>query len=743
MLRSYFIFLILLLIASCSSGGVSGGISSLSGSVVDFSLVEPSEVITSEYLSSPNASNLSLVSAYLYNNPADISSMISGSGINVALLDSGISSHSEINDNVISSFDMTSSSTTHYSANYNAGIIAALRDGEGMHGVAFNASIIDIKTHTVASDNLYGNISWITNGLTTANNEGANISYIRNEAINSFSDVNLLNDFKNKVTEVTNNDMVVVTEVGDVTGNDYDPYKIASIVSDASVTNGLMLAVAGLGVDGNVASYSRYCNGIKEFCLSVNSDALTSLGLADGTTMELSTTSGAASTVTGVLALMMEAFPATSKTDLVTLITKYATPKFTDAEVSAGLSRDIGSTGDLSDTYGWGELNVDAIFQPVGSLSIGVSSISSQFLLDDTSLSISTHMSFISDMGLSSALKEVMVLDSYNRPFIADLSDRVKISEQTSSLTNLVFDNDKNIYKSAIYTPKMSLVYNSSSTLSNRLEDLDFSFDSKILKNTSFFVTQGGLAFFGSGNKGDVLQDRFFKDPILSLTTSIPLKIGFRNDFSKKYSFSSSMIKGQDDQDVLAVRNEIGFKNHFADLEASYTFLKQSDQFLDLQGGGAFGIEDNDTSYFGVNAKIKLSKSSNLRFNYYEANSSLNNSHSLISELFTKSKSYGVNFSKEFKNHSKIDVTYSIPFYVDKGNAVINIPSSLTLAGDINSTAITTSFSGQKNEILQIDYKKSISDTKNLKISLIGENNHTLDNSATLFMNYSHVWGGS
>ena len=126
---------LLLLLNSCGGGGGGGG-----GGATSF--------VTTEYNNQYGLGNINASGAYDrgYN----------GDGSKVAVLDGGFdTSHTDLDANFITGYDEEDDDNTPNADSHNAtmgghgthvsGIIAAEKNDSGMHGVAYNASIIPIK----------------------------------------------------------------------------------------------------------------------------------------------------------------------------------------------------------------------------------------------------------------------------------------------------------------------------------------------------------------------------------------------------------------------------------------------------------------------------------------------------------------------------------------------------------------------------------------------------------------------
>ena len=124
------------LLISCGGGGGGGG------------GVSTSQYVTTEYNNQYGLGKIKASAAYDrgYN----------GDGTKVAVLDGGFdTSHTDLDANFITGYDTEDSNNTHNANTHTsamgghgthvAGIIAAEKNDSGMHGVAYNASIIPVK----------------------------------------------------------------------------------------------------------------------------------------------------------------------------------------------------------------------------------------------------------------------------------------------------------------------------------------------------------------------------------------------------------------------------------------------------------------------------------------------------------------------------------------------------------------------------------------------------------------------
>jgi subtilisin family serine protease len=112
-----------------------------------------------------------------------------GKDVTVAILDSGIDTdHVEFSGKIINSFNPISGTSevedTAGHGSHVAGIIAARRDGIGMHGIAFDANILPVK---VMNQQLMADFNAIKTGLNYAADHGAKVANLSLGRVSSYN----------------------------------------------------------------------------------------------------------------------------------------------------------------------------------------------------------------------------------------------------------------------------------------------------------------------------------------------------------------------------------------------------------------------------------------------------------------------------------------------------------------------------------------------------------------------------
>ena len=150
-----------------------------------------------------------------------------------------------------------------------------------------------------------------------------------------------------------------------------------------------------------LAWYSNQCGVTQNYCIAApGSDIQT-----DARESKVLGTSFAAPIVTGAIAIIKEAFPHMTATQITTLL-------FTTA-------KDLGKPG-VDEVYGWGLLDLEAATKPVGTPKI--------ILSDNNIIPLTeTNVGGIAGAAIKNAGIKLAFVDDFNRAFITNLSDNINI----------------------------------------------------------------------------------------------------------------------------------------------------------------------------------------------------------------------------------------------------------------------------------------------------------------------------
>ena len=394
------------------SGAASGSCTSSGNSAASFE--------TAEYLASYALKEINASSAYALG--------CTGQGVTVAVLDGpSDSDHPDLDANYVTGWDASHSDTnsdcgrlagcTGSHGVHVAGIIAAEKNGSGMHGVAYNAKIKPIAifddadsddTNTVqlataisqgsGSSIAVMNNSWGAATVKTYSSGGSTRYYVGPVSGSSLSATELNawktavqttvvvfangNDGQNNLNgrmhswssnagassgSTAHADYLGYLTTSAETNQNLPSWRGSYFLTDANLI-GKWLTVVALNENDAITSYSNGCGVAKNYCISAPGGELNfgrDAGIYSTVNQSDSTESGdyaykqgtsmAAPVVSGSIALLKEQFPNLTPTQLVDLLISTAT--------------DLGAAG-VDEVYGVGKINLGSAATPQGFTSV-------------------------------------------------------------------------------------------------------------------------------------------------------------------------------------------------------------------------------------------------------------------------------------------------------------------------------------------------------------------------------------
>jgi subtilisin family serine protease len=417
-------------LSACGGGG-GGGIGSIPAPPMNSPLPAPApapsptptptaqtnvDYNTSEYRSSNYAVAANAITAY--QNGA------TGQGVKIAVIDTGI------NPNLREFAGKIDSASADVAGNRGvsdedghgtavSAVAAASRNNAGTHGVAFDSSIISLRADTPGSCATTGddggcqfsdaNVAIAVDRARTAGARVINLS-MGGGAPNS--------TFMAAVSRAVNAGIVVVISAGNDGEKPEGSNPDAFALTPAQRFPGQVIIAGSVGVAGT--------NGIDTSQISTFSNRagtgsqyyLTALGYRDrapdheGTFYGWSGTSFSAPTISGAAALLAQAFPNLSGSQIIDIL-------FRSAD-------DLGAAG-TDAVFGRGRLDIAAAFTPIGKTSVAGTS---------TPISTGTNGSLpaaAGDAGSQSSAG-IIILDGYSRAFAIRLGATLREAERQQPL---------------------------------------------------------------------------------------------------------------------------------------------------------------------------------------------------------------------------------------------------------------------------------------------------------------------
>ncbi|HPF45576.1 MAG TPA: S8 family peptidase [Emcibacteraceae bacterium] len=451
-----FIGIITLLLTGCGGGGTG-----TSGGTTGPTIVSPPAPVptpdpaptpiaynTAEYRQNPSLAQMNIQAAYLNG--------ITGDGILVAVIDSGVTEVPELQGKLhpsstnIATGDPNDRNDLNGHGTAMAGIIAANRDQDtnfdsfNMHGSAFNAQILNINSTTAADCTDFNNCSFLHSDIALAFDYAvAHNAKIINESLGSDSPSapSLQLATKNAVEA----GLLIVLPAGNIAAGDPpgtgDSVEGSSEVAYADWANGQII-IAGSVDENNVISDFSYKAGdaAKDVYLMAPGSGIIAPDHDpdnDYDYVEIQGTSASTAQISGIAALLMEAFPNLTAAQVADLLFTTAT--------------DLGDPG-VDAIYGRGLVNVEEAFSAQGTLSIAGTGIAAGVDIGTRDSVAQQNLifsggAFGADISFSDEFDNIMVLDKYQRSFHINFSGGIYAPEPVLALDRFLENNLSSRYQ--------------------------------------------------------------------------------------------------------------------------------------------------------------------------------------------------------------------------------------------------------------------------------------------------------
>ncbi|MHA1571817.1 MAG: S8 family peptidase, partial [Alphaproteobacteria bacterium] len=565
----------------------------------------PNAFETTEYFASNGLSALNASDAYGRG--------LTGAGVIVAVVDTGLDiNHSEFLGRVApGGFNFLNNNTDVTDLNghgtHVAGIIAANKDGAGMHGLAYGASLLAVQ------------IGDATSFLSTSAGLAAATDY----AVTSGAFVlnNSWGILGTRVTELT------TPEIFSAIGPEIEAYRRAAaadrVIVFAAHNAGLVdpspraglpyhvpelqpywLAVVATDQSGSIASYSNRCGVAAPWCLAAPGNNIISAAPGGGYAAK-SGTSMAAPHVTAAVAVLKQLFPELSADVIVErlLVTANSSGIYANQAI-----------------YGQGLLDLETATRPVGATEVltGATIAGATFQLSNTAVQLGAAFGD----GLKNALSGVKlaIFDSQRATFFVDLAPFVQIADSSIDLPGLLkrfgaVETKEFVFGQAKITMALTSTNSGAGELTHDTLE-EFSFTSRVDENLSLSLSYATDPALGFGLHGSGAVDRTmfitqsaFAAPYLSMTDDT-------------FSFgTSSKLAGLGDIRVMSFAGNIeaggkGFGTatelaaqpvEAAKIAVQFGVVAEETTFLGTGTQGAFGFAGTTPTLFsGLSGEVAL-----------------------------------------------------------------------------------------------------------------------------------------
>jgi len=515
------------------------------------------------------------------------------------------------------------------------------------------------------------------------------------------------------------------------------------------------VAAISLADNGNISSFSHQCGVAKNWCLAAPGEVASTT--KDGGGYEANNgTSFAAPNVSGAIAVMLGAYPHLDPEDVLEILFDTAT--------------DLGDAG-IDDVYGRGLVNLQKATDPTEggwtlSVSGGVSGSSFSFAGSGFGLSPAFGNA------LAKSQIRLMFQDAYNKDYTVPLSlvagrleNRQTIYERMDAFGEHGFDqvvslgeNAKIGFSAAQVDPIPDRSANKPFGSVSYQSQMPLSETTKLLVATNY-RTNMAEAMLPLEHK-DATALGVSKNPYLKLVgsaTGTTLGYSSGNITTKIAAFNGSM-QGETSEAkyrfgseknasgfVSATRYDVGASG--IELENGVTIEENS--FLGSETSGAFGIDRASTYFTGLKGRWGLANDLMLfgmaNFGYTKleaANASMFNG---FGGALTNSFALGVEKSGAFHPADRLGLVFSQPLRVMKGAANLILPSDIATDKSVIFSSQRLNLAPKGRELdLETYYNVAASDKHSLSINALfrmePDNDNTAPNDLTLLGKYRWVF---
>lgn len=706
-----------LTLAACGGGGGGGG-------TTNANLGNAGAFQTDEFNESAALQRINADEGY-----ASIPGEFGGGGVQVAVIDDGVdSTHIDLDANVVFDGQIVPGQTAleagavadeHGTAV--AGVIAAEKNDNGFHGVAFNAKIASYDYSSFASAASV-NADLLNNAalfVDAASGAGDRSPAGESDVMNFSWGIDSLSTDPAQIADPVLSD--AVGEIGDALARAAARGKIlvfaapngqntpTGVLEDFVVDDRIEgLGIAVVAVDGNNNRVSAGCGRLAEFCLAAPGVAV-DVTLPGNQVDELNGTSFAAPLVAGSAAVVKAAFPGVSSRDVVNRLLTSAT---------AIPGQDVGQ----------GLLNLEAALAPAGRLSVntGRSISDAKVAIEDSQISLGSGLALGGDA--EALLNDAIVFDEQDFPFAVDLQRNVERRSRSTGLDGFVgADRSLSAMQTTDYgsislaldedqrveAPYRAEFDESDVALREEKTDPKVRLRSELADGVGMFMSLNGTGTTDlvldqslAADQGAFFQQGAFLAPFERLA-GLQSGGGTVYEMSDKTRVAVSAFAAADDEALTKVNMQKVELMHRTegDIEfrAGYGLLQEEGGVLGSATTGAFGAgTSSDTQYVNLSLKAPVTERLSLFGAYNQGRSSTSAGSSLLDNFSTtRSEAFGAGLVMQGLVEDGDGFSFMVgqPLRVTSGSADVTVAVGRTEDGQVQTRTARADLAPDAREI--------------------------------------------
>jgi hypothetical protein len=654
-------------------------------------------------------------------------SSTTGSGIVIASLDTGVNaSHLDLVGRIADGSSIGDVDGEGGHGTSIAGIMAANFNGQGIIGVAYDASVLAIR---VADSNRFASSSAAAAGF----NFAAARSDVR---VISYTSGTVFSEPQNSaIVNAANVGKVIVIRSGN--NGQSNPDVPPSVYGQF---NGGGIIVGASNPDGSILDLTNRAGAAAAVYIVAPGNGIYAPGnRSDGAYVNWTGTSVAVPHVAGAAALILAQNPGLSSQEVVEILLNSAT--------------DLGAPG-VDAIYGHGLLNVANALAAQGDVDSSSSSSGGGVAVGIAAVAVGGGLAYFwsENKKAKEALEKTLVFDKYDRPYIMNLNQTINVRNSAPTLFNVMDMFDRQTRTVDInMSDELSLSLHTRTTNPTDyifLKDSDpFLDDYDALRDSDLSMKMAGN--FNSGFSFNIQHNYapasgFDTVGNLSLSENFIWASSYGSQYMGFGSLSDSASLGYKANDKLSFQfganrlndNELnGLSSQAVMLQGSYSpsekmtvSLRVNNLFEDgsLLGGassGAFSVAHANTTAIGLTGQYKIFDKFSLFASFTEGFTGVKQQKgSFLQEfsgLTSQSWGTGVIGRSLFRYNDRAGFAVSSPLRISNGSADLLVPQSLDGQRNIVNSRTRVSLAPEGREIdFEAFYRMNLNRRTNIGTTL-------------------------